>query len=208
MRVRAANRWGISAATRAAPARTFKIVDDATQGTLAVESDIRFTHECITNLRRQNMPKTWSKSTLNESAYKNETASTTGGIRTSLMAGGQAGRISYSETSRLEGGYLTKQRLRGRRSHVDLNTVHFLSGPIACGRRPARRFAGRGLLDIRTLPDYCGASTASLQEKRRGLHHRPLPLAQKSIWDISGCSHASPATSPPTSVRRPHPPRA
>jgi formamidase len=85
------------------------------------------------------------------------------------------------------GGYIQNNDSADDVRDVDLSTVHFLSGPIEIKGAEPGDLLVVDLLDIGALPDSLWGFNGFFSKKNGGgFLTEHFPLAQKSIWDISG----------------------
>ena len=106
------------------------------------------------------------------------------------------------------GGFIKNNDSADDVRDVDLSTVHFLSGPIGVEGAEPGDLLVVDLLDIGALPESLWGFNGFFSKKNGGgFLTEHFPLAQKSIWDISGLFTAF-APRAGREIRRPDPSRA
>ena len=133
------------------------------------------------------MPDTLIKIDLDGSPYDNELIHNRWHPDIPMAAWVKPGDDFVVETFHWTGGYIKNNDSADDVRDIDLSTVHFLSGPIGVEGVEPGDLLVVDLLDIGALPDSLWGFNGFFSKKNGGgflTDH--FPLAQKSIWDISG----------------------
>ncbi len=133
------------------------------------------------------MAETLIRVDLNESPYKNDMVHNRWHPDIPIVAWVKAGDEFILETYDWTGGYIQNNDSADDVRDVDLTTVHFLSGPIGVQGCEPGDLLVVDLLDVGAKPESLWGFNGFFSKKNGGgflTDH--FPLAQKSIWDISG----------------------
>ncbi len=133
------------------------------------------------------MPKTLVKVDLKESPYKNRVIHNRWHPDIPMIAWVKPGDEFIIETYDWTGGFIKNNDSADDVRDIDLTIVHFLSGPIGVEGAEPGDLLVVDLLDVGALPDSLWGFNGFFSKKNGGgflTDH--FPLAQKSIWDISG----------------------
>ena len=133
------------------------------------------------------MPETLIKVDLNGSPYNNEMIHNRWHPDIPMACWVNPGDDFVLETYDWTGGYIKNNDSADDVRDVDLSTVHFLSGPVGVkGAQPGDLLVV-DLLDVGAKPDSLwGFNGFFSKQNGGGFLTDHFPLAQKSIWDISG----------------------
>jgi formamidase len=133
------------------------------------------------------MPETLIKVDLKESPYKNDMIHNRWHPDIPMVSTVKPGDDFIIQTYDWTGGYIQNNDSADDVRDVDLSTVHFLSGPIEIKGAEPGDLLVVDLLDIGALPDSLWGFNGFFSKKNGGgFLTEHFPLAQKSIWDISG----------------------
>ena len=133
------------------------------------------------------MPKTLIKIDLSESPYKNPAIHNRWHPDIPMIAWVKPGDDFIVETYDWTGGFIKNNDSADDVRDIDLSIVHFLSGPIGVEGAEPGDLLVVDLLDVGALPQSLWGFNGFFSKKNGGgflTDH--FPLAQKSIWDISG----------------------
>ena len=133
------------------------------------------------------MPKTVVKIDLKESPYKNELIHNRWHPDIPIIEWVKPGEDFVMETYDWTGGFIKNNDSADDVRDIDLSIVHFLSGPIGVHGAEPGDLLVVDILDIGILPESPWGFNGFFSKKNGGgflTDH--FPLAQKSIWDISG----------------------
>jgi formamidase len=133
------------------------------------------------------MPKTIVKIDLKESPYKNELIHNRWHPDIPIIEWVKPGEDFVMETYDWTGGFIKNNESADDVRDIDLSIVHFLSGPIGVHGAEPGDLLVVDILDIGILPESPWGFNGFFSKKNGGgflTDH--FPLAQKSIWDISG----------------------
>ncbi len=133
------------------------------------------------------MPKTLIKIDLSQSPYKNEAIHNRWHPDIPIIAWVKPGDDFIIETYDWTGGFIKNNESADDVRDIDLTIVHFLSGPIGVEGAEPGDLLVVDLLDVGALPESLWGFNGFFSKKNGGgflTDH--FPLAQKSIWDISG----------------------
>ncbi len=133
------------------------------------------------------MPKTLIKIDLSDSPYNNPAIHNRWHPDIPMIAWVKPGDDFVVETYDWTGGFIQNNDSADDVRDIDLSIVHFLSGPIGVEGAEPGDLLVVDLLDIGTLPESLWGFNGFFSKKNGGgflTDH--FPLAQKSIWDISG----------------------
>ncbi len=133
------------------------------------------------------MAKTIVKIDLTESPYKNPNIHNRWHPDVPMIAWVDPGEDFIIETYDWTGGFIKNDDSADDVRDIDLSIVHFLSGPIGVKGAEPGDLLVVDLLDIGTLPgSQWGFNGFFSKQNGGGFLTEHFPLAQKSIWDISG----------------------
>jgi len=133
------------------------------------------------------MAKTIVKIDLTESPYKNPNIHNRWHPDVPMIAWVDPGEDFIIETYDWTGGFIKNDDSADDVRDIDLSIVHFLSGPIGVKGAEPGDLLVVDLLDIGTLPgSQWGFNGFFSKQNGGGFLTDHFPLAQKSIWDISG----------------------
>jgi formamidase len=133
------------------------------------------------------MPKTLIKVDLSESPYKNPSIHNRWHPDIPMIAWVKPGDDFRIETYDWTGGFIKNNDSADDVRDIDLSIVHFLSGPIGVEGAEPGDLLVVDLLDVGALQESLWGFNGFFSKKNGGgflTDH--FPLAQKSIWDISG----------------------
>ena len=133
------------------------------------------------------MPKTIVKIDLKDSPYKNEMIHNRWHPDVPIIEWVKPGEDFVMETYDWTGGFIKNNESADDVRDIDLSIVHFLSGPIGVHGAEPGDLLVVDILDIGILPESPWGFNGFFSKKNGGgflTDH--FPLAQKSIWDISG----------------------
>ncbi len=133
------------------------------------------------------MAKTLIKIDLSETPYKNDMIHNRWHPDIPMVAWVKPGDDFIVETYDWTGGFIKDNDSADDVRDIDLTIVHFLSGPIGVEGAEPGDLLVVDLLDIGTLPESQWGFNGFFSKKNGGgFLTEHFPLAQKSIWDISG----------------------
>ena len=133
------------------------------------------------------MPKTLIKIDLSESPYKNDMIHNRWHPDIPMVAWVKPGEDFIIETYDWTGGFIKNDESADDVRDIDLTDRALPVRPDRRrGRRARRPAGGRPARRRRAAGEPVGLQRLLRQEERRRLPDRPLPGAQKSIWDFSG----------------------
>jgi formamidase len=133
------------------------------------------------------MSKTLIEIDLSESPYKNEMIHNRWHPDIPMVAWVKPGDDFVVQTYDWTGGFIKNDESADDVRDIDLSIVHFLSGPIGVHGAEPGDLLVVDLLDVGALPESLWGFNGFFSKKNGGgflTDH--FPLAQKSIWDISG----------------------
>ncbi len=133
------------------------------------------------------MPETLIKVDLTKSAYDNDMVHNRWHPDIPMVAWVKPGDDFIVQTYDWTGGFIKNNDSADDVRDIDLSIVHFLSGPIGVKGVSPGDLLVVDLLDIGALPESLWGFNGFFSKKNGGgflTDH--FPLAQKSIWDISG----------------------
>jgi formamidase len=133
------------------------------------------------------MPETLVKVDLKQSPYENDMIHNRWHPDIPMVATVKPGDDFILQTYDWTGGFIKNNDSADDVRDIDLSTVHFLSGPIGVKGAEPGDLLVVDILDIGALPDSLWGFNGFFSKKNGGgflTDH--FPLAQKSIWDISG----------------------
>ena len=133
------------------------------------------------------MTDTLIKIDLNESPYSNDMIHNRWHPDIPMVAMVKPGEDFIVESYDWTGGAIKNDESAADVRDVDLTTVHFLSGPIGVQGAEPGDLLVVDLLDIGAFPtNQWGFNGFFSKQNGGGFLTEHFPLAQKSIWDISG----------------------
>src|SRR3984957_16047397 len=133
------------------------------------------------------MPSTLIEIDLSQSPYKNEAIHNRWHPDIPIIAWVKPGDDFIVQTYDWTGGFIKNNESADDVRDIDLTIVHFLSGPIGVTGAEPGDLLVVDLLDVGALPESLWGFNGFFSKKNGGgflTDH--FPLAQKSIWDISG----------------------
>ena len=133
------------------------------------------------------MPETLIKVDLAKSAYENDMIHNRWHPDVPIVAWVNPGDDFIIETYDWTGGFIKNNDSADDVRDIDLTIVHFLSGPIGVEGAEPGDLLVVDLLDVGAKPESLWGFNGFFSKKNGGgflTDH--FPLAQKSIWDISG----------------------
>ena len=133
------------------------------------------------------MPETLIKVDLSKSAYDNDMIHNRWHPDIPIVAWVKPGDDFIIETCDWTGGFIKNNDSADDVRDIDLSIVHFLSGPIGVKGAEPGDLLVVDLLDVGPLKESLWGFNGFFSRKNGGgflTDH--FPLAQKSIWDISG----------------------
>src|SRR5882672_9058318 len=133
------------------------------------------------------MPKKLIEVDLSESPYKNEHIHNRWHPDIPIVSWVKPGDDFVIETYDWTGGFIKDNDSADDVRDIDLSIVHFLTGPIGVQGAEPGDLLVVDLLDVGAKPDSLWGFNGFFSKKNGGgflTDH--FPLAQKSIWDISG----------------------
>jgi formamidase len=131
--------------------------------------------------------KTLIEVDLSESPYKNDMIHNRWHPDIPIVAWVKPGDDFVIQTYDWTGGFIQNNESADDVRDIDLTIVHFLSGPIGIEGAEPGDLLVVDLLDVGALPESLWGFNGFFSKKNGGgflTDH--FPLAQKSIWDISG----------------------
>src|SRR6201985_756659 len=133
------------------------------------------------------MPETLIKVDLTKSAYENDMIHNRWHPDIPMVAMVNPGDDFIIETYDWTGGFIKNNDSADDVRDIDLSIVHFLSGPVGVKGAEPGDLLVVDLLDIGAMPEsQWGFSGFFSKQNGGGFLTDHFPLAQKSIWDISG----------------------
>ena len=136
---------------------------------------------------RTTTSKTLIEIDLSESPYKNDMIHNRWHPDIPMVAWVKPGDDFTVQTYDWTGGFIQNDESADDVRDIDLTIVHFLSGPIGVEGAEPGDLLVVDLLDVGALPESLWGFNGFFSKKNGGgflTDH--FPLAQKSIWDISG----------------------
>ena len=136
---------------------------------------------------RTTTSKTLIEIDLSESPYKNDMIHNRWHPDIPMVAWVKPGDDFIVQTYDWTGGFIKNDESADDVRDIDLTIVHFLSGPIGVEGAEPGDLLVVDLLDVGALPESLWGFNGFFSKKNGGgflTDH--FPLAQKSIWDISG----------------------
>jgi formamidase len=133
------------------------------------------------------MPKALIEIDLSETPYKNDMIHNRWHPDIPIVAWVKPGDDFIVQTYDWTGGFIKNNESADDVRDIDLTIVHFLSGPIGIEGAEPGDLLVVDLLDVGALPESLWGFNGFFSKKNGGgflTDH--FPLAQKSIWDISG----------------------
>jgi len=132
-------------------------------------------------------PKTLVEIDLSESPYKNDMIHNRWHPDVPIVAWVKPGDDFVIQTYDWTGGFIQNNESADDVRDIDLTIVHFLSGPIGVEGAEPGDLLVVDLLDVGALPESLwGFNGFFSKNNGGGFLTDHFPLAQKSIWDISG----------------------
>src|SRR4051812_1952011 len=133
------------------------------------------------------MPETLIKVDLTQSAYDNDMVHNRWHPDIPMVATVKPGDEFRMETYDWTGGFIKNNDSADDVRDIDLSIVHFLSGPIGVEGAEPGDLLVVDLLDVGAKPESLwGFNGFFSKQNGGGFLTDHFPLAQKSIWDISG----------------------
>jgi len=133
------------------------------------------------------MPETLIKIDLSESPYNNDMIHNRWHPDIPMVATVKPGADFIVQTYDWTGGFIKNDESADDVRDIDLSIVHFLSGPIGVEGAEPGDLLVVDLLDVGALPgSLWGFNGFFSRNNGGGFLTDHFPLAQKSIWDISG----------------------
>jgi formamidase len=124
---------------------------------------------------------------LNSSPYENDMIHNRWHPDIPMVATVKPGDEFIIETYDWTGGFIKNNDSADDVRDIDLSTVHFLSGPVAVTGAEPGDLLVVDILDIGAFPQSAWGFNGFFSKKNGGgFLTEHFPLAQKSIWDISG----------------------